>query len=155
MPPKLPKLPEPQSQSQSHTELRDRCYLLHETKIKACVLREYAKNREPDTCMDILEEIERLEVLCSNHIQVLKNAYPELGICFIPCCNCGRVGGVLSQLANGEYIHINSSYCISPCSDSKSHYAAVKRTFKKHSRTVNLVEVVIQDLLKGGNTNGE
>lgn len=143
------------SKHQDSKVLRERCYLLHKTKLKVIALREYVKGKALDTCPDVFEETERLDVLCSNHVQVLKNAYPELGICFVPCCNCGRVGGVLTQLANGEYIHINSSYCTSPCSDSKSHYAAVKRTFKKHSRTVNLAETAIQDLLRGGNTNGE
>ena len=125
---------------QDHVVLRERCYLLHKTKQKLKCLREYVAGKDMETCMDIYAEIEKLGVECDNHTQVLKNAYPELGICFIPCCDCGRVGGVLTQLPSGEYKHVNQQYCRRPSPKTVSHRAVITRTIRDSGRTVNIYE---------------
>lgn len=57
------------------------------------------------------EEVAPLEIAVEDATKYVKNRYAELGINYIPCCDCGRTGGILTQLPNGEYKHLSTGFC--------------------------------------------
>jgi len=56
----------------------------------------------------MLEALAWLEKSEEDGAAYLKEQYAELGIHFIPCCDCGSVGGVLKQLWDGRYRHLGA-----------------------------------------------
>jgi len=136
---------------QSTEELSIVSYWLFETQRRCAILKEYAQCESLDalTLLDISNSIECMEVDSSNTIQDLKIAYGKLGIGFIPCCDCGRNGGVLKQLWDARYQHINKDYCKPQPPRTHSLHTRVKRLSNKEIAKAMQASI---DAAEGGDT---